>query len=328
MSEPSISNFALLRVMVLKEIRTTFRERSQMLGLVVAVIMLFVIVTASLLPALAAMRLRESASTGPSKVTSTTSPTALTTGSRIQSARQLATQPSTQSATQSPTQPVMAAYHEPPPIRQSRQLRLIAVGVVGSIGFFFSCGYLFAATLATFVGEKEAKTLEILLASPLSDRKLYVVKCISVLLPSLAMAIAFSIGVSVLLLVLVPHHVVEHSVQLVVMAVLLSIPAIALFQLWFVGIGAAISARTETMKGAGQVLGVVFLILIFSTMYGLPLLATLVPAFIAPVMVLVKRIGAGGFAMDYLLILLVLAVPATMFIGIGRWSFQRDRMLT
>jgi len=283
-------------VMVLKEVRTTFRERSQMLGLVVAVIMLFVIVTASLLPALGALRLRGMATTGPATQTSATQPE--------------------------------VAGPPIPAMKQNKSMRLIAVSVVAAIGFFFSCGYLFAATLATFVGEKEAKTLEILLASPLSDRKLYLVKCISVLLPSLTMALGFSIGVSALLLLLIPHNVVESTVQLVLMAVLLSAPAIALFQLWFVGIGAAISARTETMKGAGQVLGVVFLVLVFGTVYGLPLLATLVPSLIAPAIGVLRTLGEAGFAVDYLIVLMFLAVPAMVFIGVGRWSFRRDRMLT
>jgi len=296
MSDQSISSFALLRVMVLKEVRTTFRERSQMLGLVVAVIMLFVIVTASLLPALGALRLRGMATTGPATQTSATQPE--------------------------------VAGPPIPAMKQNKSMRLIAVSVVAAIGFFFSCGYLFAATLATFVGEKEAKTLEILLASPLSDRKLYLVKCISVLLPSLTMALGFSIGVSALLLLLIPHNVVESTVQLVLMAVLLSAPAIALFQLWFVGIGAAISARTETMKGAGQVLGVVFLVLVFGTVYGLPLLATLVPSLIAPAIGVLRTLGEAGFAVDYLIVLMFLAVPAMVFIGVGRWSFRRDRMLT
>ena len=298
MPDRPLSNLALLRVMVSKEVRTTFRERSQMLGLVVSVVMLFVVVTASLLPALNGMRFQ------PNRSTSRPSPV----------------------ATQQMVVPHRSVLHSTVPTHP--EIRWIATGLVAGIGFFFSCGYLFAAVLATFVGEKEARTLEILLASPLTDLKLYFVKCVSVLMPSTMLGFAFSTGVSLLLILLLPRGAVGHPVELFSIALIFGMPVLMLLQIWFVGLGAAISVRTETMKGAGQVLGIVLLVLIFGTAYGIPLLLAAMPALYSPVARFVARCSELPFGIQYLLLLVLLSIPAGIFIGVGRLAFRRDRMLT
>jgi hypothetical protein len=320
-----ITTFALLRIAILKEVRTTFRERSQIAAVLVAVAMLVGILVFRLLPAVRASH--SGPIVHPSGFReigdSTTFPTTSATTSPAASP---ATSPTTTPAapvdrdglprTGTPIQPHM----------NPDEIRWAGVLVAAFIGFFFSVGYLFAAVLATFVGEKEGRTLEVLLACPLSDLTLYVVKGVSVLIPSAVLAATFaamSMAIMALAMEGTPQRVPASVLWL---APLLAIPLLVLVQAWFVGIGAAISARTETMKGAGQTLGVV-LLLLCGSLYGIP--AGL--AEYGPVQGFVERTAADfmgrSFTEQYAVVVTLAACPAVVFLAIGRMCFRRDRML-
>jgi ABC-type Na+ efflux pump permease subunit len=299
--DPPLSKIQLLRITVMKEIRTTFRERSQIAAVLVAVAMLVVVMMGSFLPAVRSAR-----------------------------SRSAVTRPTTTRASTEPT--TAPAVPRPPGSLDLRMAagttRWVAIGVASFIGFFFSCGYLFAAVLATFVGEKEGRTLEVLLACPMSDLTLYLVKCFSVLLPSAALAAAFAAGAIAIAAVALSgtHHGVPVSVLW--SAPPLAIPLVVLLQVCFVGLGAAISARTETMKGAGQVLGVLLLLLIFGSSYGLPAVVAAFPPVERAVQSVAVDFLGRPFPIQYVAAVMVAAVPAVIFLLVGRAFFRRDRMLT
>jgi ABC-type Na+ efflux pump permease subunit len=286
-----MNNWSLLWVMVLKEIRTTFRERSQVRGIGVSVLVMVLVLGSTLYQAKGRSRHFRP------------SPT----------------------ITKIAHAPARAAQH---PTMPSALLHWMAIGIAVAVGFFFSMGYLMSAVLATFVGEKEAKTLEILLASPLSDGKLFAIKCISALLPSVGIGYAFAVASALLAGIFVPADVIALPARLLLSALVLSLPVLILVQLWFVGIGAAISARAETMKGAGQIFGVVFMVLIFGTAYGVPFLLAFFPSLHSPLLRLGDAWLKLPFATQYGSALLLFGIPAVAFITIGRACFRRDRMLT
>ena len=184
-----------------------------------------------------------------------------------------------------------------------------------------------SAVLACFVGEKEAKTLEILLASPLSDEKLFNLKAASVLLPSVCIGSIFAIGLMVAAKVFIPEEVVRLPSDLVIYGPLMGIVAMAIVQMWFVGLGAAISAKAETMKGATQSLGVAFTVIFFGGGYGLPLLVRTFPGIQEPFSRLMGKWMAYSFQQQYGVAIVALLIPALILMGIGRASFRRDRML-
>lgn len=197
-----------------------------------------------------------------------------------------------------------------------------------AVSFLFSMGYLISAVLAAFVGEKEARTLEVLLACPLSDRKLYATKCVSVLLPAAAIGYLLAAIVLILVMVFTPAEVATLPPILLLYALVLGLPVIVLPQAFFVGVGAAISAKAETFKGASQAFGGVVMFLVFGIVYGIPMLLYFFPSIRAPAVAFGQKWLAMAFLTQYGSVLLVLAVPAAIALAIGRISFRRDRMLT
>lgn len=206
--------------------------------------------------------------------------------------------------------------------------RWIVIGAAAGVGFFISMGYLMSAVLACFVGEKEARTLEILLAAPIGDDKLFALKAASVLLPSAAVGGIFVVGAGVLADLFFNRQGLNLSAGLLCYAIPLGLLATALVQLWFVGLGAAISAKAETMKGAGQTMGLIFMVLFFGIGYGSPLLFATHPELRPPLLRAIGHWLGLPFAWQYAVVLLILGVPAAIFLSIGRASFRRDRMLT
>jgi ABC-type Na+ efflux pump permease subunit len=280
-----MSNFSLLKVMLLKEVRTTFRERAQLRGLLISVLMLLLIGGNAVIKA-------------------------------------------TQAVHRAP--PAFIHRVEPQVMtpQAERMIQWTAIGASAGIGFFFSMGYLMSAVLASFVGEKEAKTLEILLAAPLSDDKLFFMKSVSVLLPSACLGAIFACGFVLLGAVFIPMQYSHMPLSLLIYGPILGIAAMVLLQTWFVGLGAAISAKAETMKGAGQTLGAVFMIIFFGGGYGLPLLFQAVPSVQRPLAQLLGTWMSLPFAQQYGMLIVALGIPAAVCILIGRTFFRRDRMLT
>jgi ABC-type Na+ efflux pump permease subunit len=281
-----MNSLALLRVFILKEVRTTFRERAQLRGLIVSVVVMLIAISGSL-----------------------------------SNARRFEPRHVPAIAQSAPAVPAA-----PAPPQDIAAERWFAIGGGAFAGFFFSLGYLISATLSSFVGEREGRTLEILLSSPLSNGRLFLFKSISVLVPSAAAGCIFA---GILAIVLIGFlHVVTASPVLILTAVFLAPPIMILPQLWFVGLGAAISVRAETMKGAAQVLSVFMLIIIFGSAYGIPMLLRNFPGLQAPIMTFIRQWLALSFPIQYASVLLVLGTVAAVFLTIGRTSFRRDRMLT
>lgn len=280
-------NWRQLRVMVTKEVRTTFRERSQIGGMLVGLLVMVFVLGSALHKANTHSHLpRANTSVNPYR-----------------------------------SGPAGAELPEP-------ALRWILIGAAAMIGFFFSTGYLLSAVVASFVGEKEGRTLEILLASPLSDGKLFAVKCVSVFLPSLTIGYGFTIAAAILSYTLTPPEWTDQLTGARLgAAVALSLPLLMAVQLWFVGIGSAVSVKAETMKGANQILGVVFMVLIFGLGYGVPFLLALDPPARAVFLQAWQKWSAMQFWLGYGLAMVIFFVPAVVAISIGRACFKRDRML-
>jgi len=281
MREGTMSDLHLLRVMLLKEIRTTLRERSQIMRMVMSVIVLVLVM-----------------------------------GNTVYQMSHLSRR-------------FRAMPHAPAPEHQLEEPAILNwAPIVGATvgGFFFSTGYLIAAILACFVGEKENRTLEILLASPLSDLKIYLLKTASVLIPSAALGAAMgAVGTLAVSVMLPPSG--QSLPQMFLSGLLLGLPALFLLQACVVGLGAAISVKAETMKGAGQTLGVVITVLIFGLAYGLPALLRSTPSIQQPLSDALRQFMTTSFSAQYGLLLTALAVAAAVFLGIGRMLFRRDRML-
>jgi ABC-type transport system involved in multi-copper enzyme maturation permease subunit len=270
----------LVRVMVLKEIRMTLRERSQMLRMTMSLVILTLVVGNSMYQVT-----RLSHRTRPGL-----------------------------------PRPGIAQKVEGPLMNWA----LIA-GATGG-GFFFSSGYLIAAILACFVGEKENRTLEILLASPLSDLKIFLLKTASVMIPSALLGCASAVvGVAAVAAMLAPAG--QTILQSLAYGLVLGLPALFLLQMCGIGLGAAISVSAETMKGAGQTLGVVMAALIFLPAYGMPILLRSNPAISQAVAEATRNFLSLSFPLQYGALLAALAVAAAVFMSIGRMLFQRDRML-
>ena len=297
-----MSNLTLLRVMVAKEIRSTLRERSQLMGLMLGVALPMIIAGLVFYQGVHASRMR--AARHP------TSSVATGSAGRSRGAG-------------APLAAMMRMIGVPPEL-----MRWAAIGLPAVLGVFFSIGYLMSAVLASFVGEKEGRTLEILLASPISDGKLFFVKCVSVLLPSACLAYVFAACASLAAVAAAPPELLRMAGSALFFGLVLGVPVMILPQIWFVGLGAAISVKAETMKGAGQVLGAFFMIPFFGLTYGVPLLLQTFPAVRARLIDLGKWWLGLPFMEQYGLALLLLSVPAVVLIGIGRSLFRRDRMLT
>lgn len=310
-----MGDWALLRVMILKEIRTTFRERNQLAGLAIGIVVLVLVMGSTLYQAThAAREARAMRGRGPATV-----PQVPQVPQIVSDVERIADQAGL---------PVEARQTEDPP----RQLRMIlnwaALVVAAGLGVFFSLGYLLSAVLASFVGEKEARTLEVLLASPVSDGKLYLAKCISTLLPSAAIGYVFAASGVLLGFTFIPSEIIVLPAGMLFYALVLSIPIMLLPQVWLVGLGAAISAKAETVKGAGQVLSAAVMILMFGTIYGVPLVPRLFPPVRPALIDLTLSWLELPFLIQYALVLAALSLPAILLMALGKAAFRRDRMLT
>lgn len=284
-----MNNWTLLRIMIMKEIRTTFRERSQIAGVAIGALMMVIVAGGAI------YQTRNQSHHGRHNqhMVSTLARSALGT-----------------------------------PALPPQALRWAIIGAGAFIGFFFSMGYLISAVLACFVGEKEAKTLEILLASPLSDSKLFGVKCVSTLLPSVAIGFFFIIAIAAGFNIFVPQDLAGLPAVVLFSSVALTLPILILVQLFFLGLGAAISLKAETMKGASQMFGVVFMVLFFGVGYGSPFLLMWFPALRARALHWLMESMKLNFAAQYGLVLILLCILAGVFMTAARLCFQRDRMLS
>jgi ABC-type Na+ efflux pump permease subunit len=189
----------------------------------------------------------------------------------------------------------------------------------------FSLGLIGNAATAAFAGEKEAKTLELALASPASDSALFIGKWLAAIVPAAVfcylLILLATCGAWLLLrgeLATLPVNVPLHTLVLSMPLILL--PSVALAQ-----IGVAGSARAETVKGAGQVMGIaIIVIMLGGGMLGVLLRFT-------PVAPAAARAGRAWlqwpFPAQYLGLVAVLVVVDLILFAIGRAMVRRQRML-
>ena len=110
-------------------------------------------------------------------------------------------------------------------------------------------------------------------------------------------------------------------------AVVPGVPVMLGTQMIMLGTGVAIPIRSETVKGAGQMFGVVFGVIFFGGGYGLPTLIAFTPLR-QPTITLGKYLLEMPFAAQYAAVVLLLALPAGVVLVIVRVLFDRERMLT
>jgi ABC-type Na+ efflux pump permease subunit len=248
-------------------------------------------------------------------------PAAQAIRTRVAATQAAQTQPTTRTAREEVLAQVPWGFVDP------MVIRWICIGMGTAVSLFFAAGHVMSATLASFAGEKDTKTLEVLLASPIGDTNLFVTKCLSVLLPTSVIGYVMLLlptGVGLVLLrrelALVPIHVGLH-------VLVLSVPVVVLTEASMVAIGAAISAKAETLKGAAQVFGGVFLVIFLGLGYGLPLLISFT-RLREPAIAFGKAWIAMPFLAQYGILLIGLGISALAFLLIGRSLFRRDRLLT
>ena len=140
-------SWLLVRTMILKELRTTLREKNQLVGLAISILAMCVGISVP------AMKARDEL---------------VRRGISIQWTSD------------------MIAYG-----------RWLALLIGTGISVFFGMGFLLAAIMSCFASEKENRTLELALVSPVGDTSLFLAKCLSVLVPSMVLAIVFTTSVAV-----------------------------------------------------------------------------------------------------------------------------------
>jgi hypothetical protein len=180
--------------------------------------------------------------------------------------------------------------------------------------------------LAAFVGEKEESTLEVLLAAPIPDRMLYLLKCLGIVLPMAGVGYTF-LGAGVL------YGLLAHQALLAGLGpgrfaatVLLSLPFPMLFTALQVGLAGSISVWADTKKGAEQLFGAVMV----AGLFGGALVALLLAK--SPLRQPLLRFGvwwlAQPFAFQYGSLIGLLALLAAVLLSAGAALFKRERLVT
>ncbi|GEM_PF-1925261 len=198
---------------------------------------------------------------------------------------------------------------------------ILAAAGMAWYGSFFAL----PLALATFVGEKEKGTLEVLLMTPPSDRALYLFKFLSVTIPS-------SIYGGVLMVLLGAYVLILHGRELegftpgvIVAGALLSLPFPFLLSGFHVGLGAICSVRARTTQGAGLLLGGLITVVLFAV-FGLAAVLFLTPlkepAFRAFLWWIRKP-----FLLQYATVVALLVFLTAVSYGVGRALFRRETML-
>jgi ABC-type Na+ efflux pump permease subunit len=141
------------------------------------------------------------------------------------------------------------------------------------VGYGMLLATLFAVTLAleAFVGEKERKTIEVLFATPLTDRQLFVVKILSCVVISVSLATAFMLFGIVLTALLALAYGLALPWATVGVVIAYGVTLALTLSVTFATVGCLISSKVSSVKAGGQVLGLVLLAPIVILM-GLPLL--------------------------------------------------------
>jgi len=202
-----------------------------------------------------------------------------------------------------------------------RWIILLVSGLLAFYGSFF----VVPLALASFVGEKEEGTVEVLLSAPVSDTRLYLFKTGSValvgsLLGYLFLFLGFGYG-----LWKFGGRIGEIGIGLVLPPVLLSLLWPILFTGIQLGFGVIASVRAKTTKGAGQLFGGIVTILFL----GGPLAAFGI--WKTNLRVPLTEFGIwwmkSAFALQALIVFGTMTLFCAAGILIGWALFKRERML-
>lgn len=135
--------------------------------------------------------------------------------------------------------------------------------LAATVGYGALLAAIFTVTLAleSFAGEKERRTIEVLLAAPASDRELFASKILSCVLLACLLGAAFELVAAGGLALVARGRGLEVSWWALGRALLWSLALLAGTSLTFASLGVVISSRVSTVKAGGQVLGVLMLAL-------------------------------------------------------------------
>lgn len=214
------------------------------------------------------------------------------------------------------------AFDGPPP---RWAVRWVLIGLATFLSFYGSF-FAIALALANFVGERERGTIEILLSTPLSDRRIFLYKIASVtLLCSTAGYALLALGVASAAF-LAPAKVWEWLSPLdLLLCGTLALPLPLICCGLQVGLGALCSVRAKTTQGAGQLFGG----LIVAVFIGLPSLALAAEllGLTGPVVALGKLWVQVPFALPVLVAYGALLTLLGAILRLGYALFTRERML-
>ena len=137
------------------------------------------------------------------------------------------------------------------------------IDMIGAVVFALGYGSFLATMLSTtlaiesFVGEKERRTIEVLLATPASDTELFLGKTLSCLFASATLSIIFSstavVGINTATWW---HHI--HLPWRLEAAILAGAIGLSIgLSLSLIAVGVIVSSRVSTMRAANQVSGIV-----------------------------------------------------------------------
>ena len=329
---------SLLRVMIVKELRTLMRERGQVIGLVVAVVF------GLIWPVFMVTRLIPDKVEQTARRATPNHPADLAPDHTILPADESSDsfQPTDPSAGSPPTGPPSNPTVKPidpmsllvgegdtldPAVIKGLRWAVIGVGCFG--GFFVASALGAAMALGSFAAEKDENTLEVLLATPLSDTRLYLLKYLAVTIPCLAVTyitlLLFAMTAGFWGVARLPP---AWGYQLW-LAVALAAPAPLLMIAILTGLQVCVSARADSLKGAGQLFGITFMVLVFSIVVIPLLIRYLLPeAGQRAVGDLMLAWFGRPFAVQYVIVIGLASCLALAIFLVGLRLMNRERMLT
>jgi ABC-type transport system involved in multi-copper enzyme maturation permease subunit len=303
MSRPSV-----LRAMMVKELRTMLRERGQFFGLVGGIV--------AMLAGFFVPSYQLGKSLGHYVHTSPAAAPGMPSGGGVQL-----------TAPQPLQRQQLAAKMHLNLEQFGKVVRWVAVAMVLPLSVFISIMFGTTMAVAAFVGEKEASTVEVLLAAPLSHARLFVLKYLSVIIPAAVLTMLLvAIGVALLgwaAWQAMPHWLLEELLGDLVWATPVPLLCVAVMN----GLCIAASMGAETVKGAGQMVGVVLLVV----MMPLVLIPVLMTQWFVPMREAVFRFGGwwlgAPFITQYAALMGVGLGFAVVFFAVAYVRFDREWML-
>jgi len=203
-------------------------------------------------------------------------------------------------------------------------IRWLVILCGAGVGWYASL-FVLPLGFATFAGERERGTLEVILATPVPDTTLYAFKSLGVTIPGvgysavlLLLSLAYALGFHPEMTSVVP-------VSEILLGTLLSIPFLVMLCGIHVALGACCSVRAKTTQGAGMLLGGILSAAIF-LVSGAGAALFLTPAK-GPVIEALLCFSRLAFVLQYLIVAAVFAAVWAALFFIGKALFVREKML-